>query len=147
LDGKEGSLNLEAPINIIDSTSENIPEPAESTSKEESDLSPIRLDQLFRRVLDDQELALSLLQKMDSRLDKELAEVRLAVEAGDYEQTRLLAHKLKGSAGNLSAEPLRKALEALELAGAAGDWTNISQKLDVVLVHSMEFHEAVAKLK
>ncbi len=150
LDGKEGSLNsdsLDAPNNIIDSTSENIPEPAVSPSKEQSDLSPIRLDQLFRRVLDDQELALSLLQKMDLRLDKELAEVRLAVEAGDYEQTRLLAHKLKGSAGNLSAEPLRKALEALELAGAAGDWANISQKLDVVLVHSMEFHKAVAKLK
>ena len=96
--------------------------------------------------MNDRELALNLLKKMDARLEKDLAEVNQAIEAHDSEQTKLLAHKLKGSAANLSAEPLRKSLEALEAAGADGNWEVILEKLGGVLAQVSEFRAEVAKL-
>ena len=108
---------------------------------------PIQFDMLYLRLLDDKELAINLLKKMDSRLDKELEEIKNGMEAHDPEKTRLLAHKLKGSAGNLSAEPLRNALEALESAATAKDWEIIPEKMKEVLANAQDFHRVVATLK
>ena len=107
----------------------------------------IQFDTLYRRVMDDRDLALELLRKMDARLEKELADLSQAVEARDSEQTRLLAHKLKGSSGNLSAELLRRALESLEKAGTTAQWDLISGLMAEVLVQAHEFRAAVAQLK
>ncbi len=119
---------------------------ANSATAEDHLLPTIQFEKLYRRVMDDQDLALSLLRKMDARLEKDLSEISQAVEARDSEQTRLLAHKLKGSAGNLSAEPLRRALEALEVAGSASSWETIAEKMADVLARADEFRQVVAKL-
>jgi signal transduction histidine kinase/CheY-like chemotaxis protein len=111
-----------------------------------SSSAPIEFDDLYHRLMDDHALGLKLLKKMDARLDGDLAELKQAVKAGDSEQTRLLAHKLKGSAGILSAEPLRRSLEALEAASAASSLTTIIEILDDVYIQAREFHLAVAKL-
>ena len=72
-----------------------------------------------RRVLDDREMALELLGAAAGRLDQDLADMRQAVDACDSKLARDLAHRLKGTAANLSAEPLRWACSHLESAAAA----------------------------
>ena len=94
--------------------------------------SVIGFEQLCRRVLDDRELAVDLIRKANIRLVKDLEEIQSAVESQDMDRVRKQAHKLKGSAGNLSAEPLRLACENLEKAGASGD-----------LKEAVFYHEAV----
>jgi len=107
----------------------------------------IQLDLLINRLMNDRDLALSLLRKMDTRMEKDLAELKQAVDAGDLEKTKQSAHKLKGSAGNLSAEPLRFSLQMLEAAAAANELETIGEKLEKVMLHAHEFHLAVSDLK
>jgi HPt (histidine-containing phosphotransfer) domain-containing protein len=49
-----------------------------------------------------------------------LAAIGAAVDRGDAEQIRLMAHALKGAAGNMSATKLFEATAALERIGAEG---------------------------
>ena len=94
----------------------------------------------------DKELALGLLKKLDARLDKELAEISQAVTDRDALRSRQLSHKLKGGAGNLSAEPLRQSLDEFEVAVGLGIWEDINVKLQIVLLNASVFHSEVAKL-
>jgi CheY-like chemotaxis protein len=107
----------------------------------------IQLEELYHRLMDDRGLALSLLQKMDARLDKDLDEVKQSVADHDAELTKSLVHKMKGSAGNLSAGPLFSSLKALEEAVTAGDWEHIREKFALVMTDAGEYRAAVAGLK
>jgi signal transduction histidine kinase/CheY-like chemotaxis protein/HAMP domain-containing protein len=121
-----------------------------STSGEasiEAALLTIDYDLLYKRLLDDRELAMRLLKKLDSRLDQELLDIENMVSQGDFVQTRMLAHKVKGSAGNLSAEPLRRCLESLEHAALATDMPVVLEKLAEVKLLAQKFHQAVAVLE
>ncbi len=64
-------------------------------------------------------MALELLDAAAHRLDQDLADMRQAVESHEAKRTRDLAHRLKGTAANMSAEPLRRACSQLESAAAA----------------------------
>ena len=119
----------------------------DQAANDKTALPPIQFEELYRRLMDDRELALNLLKKMDARLGKDLIDVKRVIEARDAEQTKLLVHKLKGSAGNLSAEPLLRSLKALEAAAAAGKWEEVLENLDQVMTRAGEFHEVVATLK
>ena len=68
---------------------------------------PLRFDLLCRRVLDDRAAAVGLLRGAVDELDRSLTEIRRAVFDSNADATRQLAHRLKGLAANLSAEPLR----------------------------------------
>ncbi len=129
-----------------------LPEPEslndEPATNNEAALPPIHFEELYRRLMDDRELALNLLKKMDIRLEKDLVDVKRVIEARDAEQTKLQVHKLKGSAGNLSAEPLLRALKALEAAAAAdSNWEEVLENFDQVMIRAGEFHAVVATLK
>jgi signal transduction histidine kinase/CheY-like chemotaxis protein/HPt (histidine-containing phosphotransfer) domain-containing protein/HAMP domain-containing protein len=137
--------SMQAGVDLPSLPQERLPEAVVENAGQDG-LAPIQFDLLFQRVMGDRELAFSLLKKMDARLEKDLAELNLAVEARDGDQTRLMAHKLKGSAANLSAEPFRQALEALEKAGAAGLWETVPEQLAEALAQARAFHAAVAKL-
>ncbi len=106
----------------------------------------IHFTSLYERVMGDKELALGLLKKLDARLDKELAEISQAVTDRDALRSRQLSHKLKGGAGNLSAEPLRQSLDEFEVAVGLGIWEDINVKLQIVLLNASVFHSEVAKL-
>jgi HPt (histidine-containing phosphotransfer) domain-containing protein len=54
-------------------------------------------------------------------LPDELNQLAAAVAAGDSAQVASLAHRLKGAAANLSAEPLCEAATELESLGRSGD--------------------------
>jgi signal transduction histidine kinase/CheY-like chemotaxis protein/HPt (histidine-containing phosphotransfer) domain-containing protein len=76
---------------------------------------------LLKRCLGKPELADKLLVKLHARLGTDLYEIKLAMDAGDCEQIARCAHRLKGAAANLSAEPLRAASADLEMLGRNGD--------------------------
>jgi len=52
-------------------------------------------------------------------LSDDVAEIHKAIEGGNTHAAGKLAHKLKGSAANLSAEPLRLACSQLQDAAAS----------------------------
>ena len=79
----------------------------------------IQFEAFCRRVLDDRDLAYALIQKASDRLENDMAEMAEAIQTQDNDRIKKLAHKLKGSMANLSAEPFRKACEALERAVAS----------------------------
>jgi HPt (histidine-containing phosphotransfer) domain-containing protein len=54
-------------------------------------------------------------------LPEELSQIASAVTAGDSALVASLAHRLKGAAANLSAEPLREIAAELEALGRGGD--------------------------
>jgi CheY-like chemotaxis protein/HPt (histidine-containing phosphotransfer) domain-containing protein len=76
---------------------------------------------LLKRCLGKEELADKLLGKLHARLGTDLNEIKAAVDAGDSEQLARCAHRLKGAAANLSAEPLRAVVADLEALGRRGD--------------------------
>ncbi len=78
-------------------------------------------------MVNDPSVALRLLEKMQKRIDTDLAEIEAAMIDRDGEQVEFLAHRLKSASGNLSAEPLRAALARLESLGRAEDWDEIQQ--------------------
>ena len=80
---------------------------------------PLRFDLLCRRVLDEREMALELLDAAAHRLDQDLVDMRQAVDTREAKRVKDLSHRLKGTAANLSAEPLRWACSQLESAAAA----------------------------
>jgi signal transduction histidine kinase/CheY-like chemotaxis protein/HPt (histidine-containing phosphotransfer) domain-containing protein len=76
---------------------------------------------LLKRCLGKPDLADKLLAKLHARLGTDLNEIKAAVDAGDSEQLSRCAHRLKGAAANLSAEPLRAVSAELEALGRSGD--------------------------
>lgn len=50
-----------------------------------------------------------------------VAKIHTAVETGDLEQVKYLAHSLKGAAATMGAEPLRETCLELELAAKSND--------------------------
>ncbi len=84
----------------------------------------VDFDSLLKRCLGNRELPKKLLTKFHARLPQELTQLAAAVTAGDCAQVSALAHRLKGAAANLSAEPLREAAAELESLGRNGDLTD-----------------------
>ncbi len=107
---------------------------------------PLRFDLLCRRMLDDREMALQLLDQTAQRLDQDLAEIRRAVDSREAKVVRELAHKLKGTAANLSAEPLRWACRRLERAAEAQQSDSLRQCFDQVEQAAQCFRAAVKSL-
>ena len=97
---------------------------AEFEQESNQELPPVvEFNSLLKRCLGNRELPKKLLAKFHARLPQELTQIAAAVTAGDSAQVSALAHRLKGAAANLSAEPLREAAAELELLGRAGDLT------------------------
>jgi CheY-like chemotaxis protein/HPt (histidine-containing phosphotransfer) domain-containing protein len=84
------------------------------------DLQGIDVSEGLRRLGVSWERFSKLLLRFSGGQTEVFEELRQAVENGDRENVRLLAHSLAGAAGNISATALRKAAKDLEHA-AAGD--------------------------
>jgi CheY-like chemotaxis protein len=119
--------------------------PARSTEAETVPVA-IQFELLCRRVMDDREMALELLRTAVTLLDNDLSGIEQAVQEQDRDQLKKQAHKLKGSAGNLSAEPLRRACEKIELAASSDDWSAISVHYKTLEKASKIFRETAEAL-
>jgi HPt (histidine-containing phosphotransfer) domain-containing protein len=99
----------------------------------------IDFESLCRRVLNDRELAIDLIRKANARLVTDLEQIETAVNASDFESVSKIAHKLKGSAGNLSAQPLRLACENLESAGSSGNLADVLLGFEKLKIAARDF--------
>jgi PAS domain S-box-containing protein len=149
-----------APHGIQDTTSARLPLPStqsqnpptpprevlheEVTAK--ATVTAIDFESLLQRVLDDRELALGLLKKAAENLAKDLDEIFLAIQTHNADQLKKSAHKLKGSAGNLSAEPLRQACEDLELTGRNATWDKVPEQAEILRLAAGQFVSAASAL-
>jgi len=66
------------------------------------------MDSLMERIIDDKELAIELLNIFIEEIPQMIDDIQGAIEKGDMKVVKEIAHKMKGSAGNLSAEEIRK---------------------------------------
>jgi HPt (histidine-containing phosphotransfer) domain-containing protein len=107
----------------------------------------IDLDTLHERCGGNPVVIERVLNKFRSRADDQVAKLAAAVEGQDFEQLRLLAHSLKGSAANVSAttvslvaneiEDAAKCLQGDDLAALVGrleeSMNNCQQRIDHLL--------------
>jgi signal transduction histidine kinase/DNA-binding response OmpR family regulator len=121
-------------------------QPENSPASKPEEPAPIAFDNLVARLLNDRRIALDLIGRIRKRLPKEIAEISAAIQNRDAANIRWLAHRLKGSAGNLSAEPLRRACFDLETASDSGNWDAIQAGLDALRKAGDEFEKAAALL-
>lgn len=82
---------------------------------------PIDAASLAERCLHNVELVERLIERFRSQTPDALDQIRRAIDARSAEDSRRLAHALKGVAANLSAEALRAAAADLEAAARLGD--------------------------
>ncbi len=98
------------------------PGPRHAKFQENGALPPIiDFESLLKRCLGNRDLPKKLLAKFHARLPEEVSQLASAVNAGDSALVASLAHRIKGAAANLSAEPLREVAAELEALGRGGD--------------------------
>jgi CheY-like chemotaxis protein/HPt (histidine-containing phosphotransfer) domain-containing protein len=116
--------------------------------KHESDgpAAVVDFESLLKRCLGNKELPKKLLTKFHARLPEELRQINEAVAARDSAQISAMAHRLKGAAANLSAEPMREAAAELELIGRNGDLTDAEMWLARLNTEGTRFLRDVLQL-
>ena len=82
---------------------------------------PFDVQDLARRCLGNLDVVERVIKKFERGADDTLEQIRRSVAAGDAGEITRLAHRLKGTAANLSAETLRVAATQLEETARAGD--------------------------
>jgi hypothetical protein len=120
--------------------------PASASDSALSEPAPIDFDALRRRVMGDQELAFKLIQMAVEGLDEELDGIRRAAREGDWKGLASAAHKLKGSAANLAADPLYRVCLDLETAASADERDSIRGTMENLVRAGEEFRVAARSL-
>ena len=90
------------------------PPPAPPDAALQGDAPPIDLPSLLRRCQGSRALAARLLRMLLEQSATDLQHLARAVQQGDAPALAAAAHRLKGAAANVSAEPLRLAAATLE---------------------------------
>ena len=67
-----------------------------------------------------QDLAKRLIQKFQIQAGTDLSDLAAAIQAQDVTRVRMVAHRLKGAAANVSAEAVRETATQLENLGREG---------------------------
>lgn len=87
-----------------------------------------------------QALADKLIGILVTSLPKDSAELQVAVDSNDWGKVATVAHRMKGSAANMGAEPLSSAAATLESAARATEsakiaesWFTLQQQIALVL--------------
>jgi HPt (histidine-containing phosphotransfer) domain-containing protein len=105
------------------------------TDKSTCDTLPYDINALLARCAGKHTLAKKLLDTFCSRTPDELTEMEQILNSGNMAELALMAHKLKGAAATISAEPLRAETAKLEqlaketnLADAATNMERVKQE-------------------
>jgi PAS domain S-box-containing protein len=78
---------------------------------------------LVERLIGNEELAQRVIRRFVADMPGQLAQLGRAVSESDSPQVRLLAHSIKGAAGNVGGLEMREVAWKLEQKGTAGDLT------------------------
>ena len=107
---------------------------------------PIHFEALCQRVMNDREMALDLIQRAVGYFRNDLNDAEQALQEKDFDRLGKIAHKLKGTTGTLSAEPLRKTCEQLEQAVRSAEWPEISTGMQRMREQMQAFWNAAERL-
>lgn len=98
-----------------------MPEAAEEILSEGDTEGEFLYHDFLKLMLDDEELADTLLKMFVANTPESLERLREAIASGEGGQIKAAAHFIKGAAANLCAEGLRDAAYEIEMAGVNGD--------------------------
>ncbi len=88
--------------------------------------SPIDPSKLLDELCDQPELITRLLHTFQAEAQKDIDQLKAAIAAEDPVMVTALAHRLKGSAATVGAEPLRFCAAQIEAVGRRGDLQSAS---------------------
>lgn len=88
------------------------------------------LDRLRNRCMGNIALLERVLDQFHKRLPEELAELERALELRDSEQVARVAHRIKGTSANVSADGLQRAAAEIEDLGRTGSVTDVPTRLE-----------------
>lgn len=88
------------------------------------------LDRLRNRCMGNIDLLQRVLDQFHKRLPEELAELEHALELRDSEQVARVAHRIRGTSANVSAECLQRAAAEIEDLGRLGRVTDVPTRLE-----------------
>ena len=74
----------------------------------------VEIKEALDRIGGDEEFLFELLHEFAEQLDDMLPSLDKAVKSSDYDNIKLIAHSLRGAAGNLSINRMYKALSEIE---------------------------------
>ncbi len=96
-------------------------------------------DDLLRRLRNNEKIIEKLVKMSRDELPLIIGDLKVAIAGGDTKQIVMLAHKLKGSAGNMSCMRLASLAKEIESAGRQNDlaniqslWLSLDEELKVV---------------
>ena len=108
------------------------------------DASPFDYESIVARCAGNGDLVRQIVEKFLQRTPQELAELEAILARGDAPELCAGAHRLKGAAATLSAEPLRLAAAALEATGRSGSLAAAPEQFECV---RREFDRFAAHVK
>jgi PAS domain S-box-containing protein len=99
---------------------------------------------LLARLMNDEELAKSIITAFLETTPLQIKLIRQSVEAGNLDAVRSRAHSIKGAAANVGGECLRRVAFALEAAARAGDLANATAQLKELEIQFERFQSVTA---
>jgi HPt (histidine-containing phosphotransfer) domain-containing protein len=87
-------------------------------------------DALLERCLGNLEFVERVLARFQERAEQDLEELEKVVELHDVEQVARIAHRIKGSSANVSAEGLQQEAGKIEELGRSGHLADIPAHLE-----------------
>ena len=102
-------------------------------------LVPFQCDQFLARCLGNAEFAWRILQKFQRIFEDDLEGMQQALRLSDAEAVARVAHRLKGSAGNVAAMRLRHVLANLEQSGRHGRLDEVPRQLELLVDEWWQF--------
>jgi TMAO reductase system sensor TorS len=106
---------------------------------------PLNYDRLHEIAGGDAAFAHELVHLFVEDAARRIAALAEAIAGADAATVRKVAHTLKGSSGNIGAEPLRQAAFAVEQQGKAGDLANAATSLAMIEKEFARLRESLAE--
>jgi len=129
-------------------SAENVPSGrirSESIKTEHNEKLPVDYEQLLLRCVNNQAFADKVITMFREKTPNELTDIEKALDSQDTETLVVLAHRLKGAAATISAEPIRQKAQHLEESAREGNLTNAQACFDGLRQEFAEFIEYTAE--
>lgn len=107
----------------------------------------IDLNDVMDRVQDDKELLIELLDIFQEDYQIKRRQIRDAIESGQTEKVRDLAHSIKGASGNISARKMFACAEKIERLSSQGDIKEAAHLADDLDGYFEELQSCIEEIK
>jgi signal transduction histidine kinase/CheY-like chemotaxis protein/HPt (histidine-containing phosphotransfer) domain-containing protein len=118
--------------------------PAPQPIQPEAGPVPIDVDTLQKRCMGNRKLAAKALSKFETLVGVDLAAIQESIRGGNAKSLAASAHKIKGAAGNVSAEDVRRIAADLEQLGKTDHLESAQESLDKLQGEVERFRQYLA---